>query len=115
MNSPHPSKEKPIVHQDRCPLCEAEVHVEPTALFGDMNCPSCDQKLWYLNAADSARFFEHQTSGELQDRAISFIAERLEVDKTQLAANPKMINELETDSLEALEMIMDLEEELGFV
>ena len=100
---------------DRCPHCDAKVTAEPMVLFGDTTCPQCNEKLWYLTAADSSRFFDHAASESLRDRAITFIAERLEVDAVQLAANPKLINELDHDSLESLEMLMDLEEELGLV
>ena len=112
MNSPSQDTNVPA---NRCPSCNAEIKAESTAFFGDMQCPSCSKKLWFLVAADSARFFEYDTSAELQDRAISFIAERMEVDKDELAANPGLLNDQETDSLEALELLMDLEEELGLV
>ena len=101
--------------QNRCPLCDADIRVDSTALFGDFECPECNEKLWFLTAADSARFFEHESSRELQGQAIGFIAQRMEVDEGKLREDPSILNDLETDSLEALELLMDLEEELGLV
>lgn len=84
-------------------------------LFGQIACPQCSVKLWYIAAADSARFFEYETSKDLQNRAISFVAERMDLDVDELSANPALLNEQDTDSLETLELLMDLEEELGLV
>lgn len=100
---------------DRCPHCDGGVEPDATALFGEMDCPECSTKLWFLTAANSARFFDHTASKDLRNKTLDFVAERLEVDRDQLAADPKMINALDNDSLETLELLMDLEEELGLV
>ncbi len=80
-----------------------------------MDCLQCEVRLWYLTTADSARFFDFASTGDLQKRAIEIIAERFEVDEEKLAENPRLINEVATDSLESLELIMDLEEQLELV
>ncbi|QDT10586.1 acyl carrier protein [Planctomycetes bacterium K23_9] len=103
------------VTPNRCPLCESSVSVETTDFFGEIDCPDCNKRLWFLAAADSARFFEQATSGDLQQQAIQMIAEKFELDPQKLAGNPQLINDVDTDSLEALELIMDLEDELGLV
>ncbi len=104
---------KPSVQPNQCPLCEAEVKVDGTLLLGETSCPHCEKKLWFLAAPDEARFFDYENSGDLREKTSPFVAERLDVDRAQLIANPNMLNELEVDSLEALELLMDLEEELG--
>ena len=106
---------KPSHQTNRCPLCQSEVRVEPSVLFGDTQCPGCDKKLWYLAAANDARFFDFEASAQLQQRTYEFVSERFEVDADELRANPKILDERDVDSLEALEMLMDLEEELGLV
>ena len=78
-----------------------------------MPCTHCEKKLWYLAAANEARFFDYESSEEMRERTYSFVAERLEVDRDRIQANPKILDELDIDSLEALELLMDLEEELG--
>ena len=106
---------KPSVQPNQCPQCKGEVRIEASSLFGDMPCPHCDTKLWYLAAANEARFFDYETSAEMRDKTYSFVAERLELERDRVEANPKFLDELDIDSLEALEMLMDLEEELGLV
>ncbi len=96
-----------------CPLCNCDVHVEGNSLFGEQACAGCGKKLWFLTAAHEARFFDYETSGELRDKACGFIAERFEIDREKLT--PNVLDEMDVDSLEALEMLMELEEELGLV
>ena len=84
-------------------------------MFGDFQCPECDTKLWFLSAANEARFFDHDESSEMRSKTYEFVAERFEIDQSRIEANPKILDELDIDSLEALEMLMDLEEELGLV
>lgn len=99
---------------NRCPHCEREVRPQSEALFGQMPCPTCGKELWYLSAASEGKFFDFESSAEIQQKTYTFIAERLEVDRDELIANPqKIADELNVDSLEALEMLMDLEDELG--
>ena len=112
MNSPSQETE---FTTNCCPSCKTDIRVEPSILFGEMACPKCSKRLWYLVAADSARLFDFESSTDLQKRAITFIAQRMEVDADELSADPSILNNLETDSLEALELLMDLEEEIGLV
>jgi len=105
----HPAK------NNACPLCDATVKPDTAVLFGEIDCPECAKRLWYLTLADSARCFEYDSSGDLQQQAIDIIAERYELDPGKLAADATMLNGVETDSLAALELIMDLEDELGLV
>lgn len=100
---------------DQCPHCNVAVKAESMVLFGDLDCPECSKALWFLTAANSARFFDHAASEGLRNRTLDFVAERLEIEVEKLASDPKAINELDNDSLETLELLMDLEEELGLV
>ena len=43
---------------------------------------------------------------------MQFIAEKLELDREALESNPDLLNSTDADSLERLEMLMELEEEL---
>ena len=113
-SSTGPSSTGPV-DKNRCPLCGGEVKVETDQIFGEIDCPQCGKHLWFLSAAFAARFFDFESSTELREQAIGMMAERLELDPSDLANNPKLIQEIETDSLEALELIMDLEEQLGLV
>jgi hypothetical protein len=39
-----------------CPLCLANVSVEPSVLIGDATCPRCGQLLWFVQAAGTMRW-----------------------------------------------------------
>ena len=106
-NSSHPS--------NTCPKCQSEIHSQENALFGEFECPDCQAKLWFLAAANEARFFDYEASSEMRDKTYEFVAERFEIERERIEDNPKILDELDIDSLEALEMLMDLEEELGLV
>ena len=100
---------------NQCPLCQCGIQIEPTSIFGDFDCRGCGRTLWYLAASNTARFFEHAQAKPIRDYVIDFIAERLDVDPLALAEDPELLNSQDTDSLERLEMLMELEEELEIV
>jgi acyl carrier protein len=94
-----------------CPLCLADVIVEPTVLIGDATCPRCGQLLWFIQAAGTTRLFDAQKSSPPRDRVIDVIAEQLGVDREKIANNPSLLNDIAADSLDAVELVMELEEE----
>lgn len=100
---------------NQCPNCQSKVQVQPTSIFGEYNCSDCESKLWFLAAGDVPKFFDFVEATPLREYVIQFIAEKLELDYAQLVANPELLNTSETDSLERLEMLMELEEQLEIV
>ena len=48
-----------------------------------------------------------------QDRLIEIIAEQLQVDKAQIVPEASFMDDLGADSLDTVELVMALEEELG--
>jgi len=48
-----------------------------------------------------------------QDRLIEIIAEQLQIDKAQIVPEASFMDDLGADSLDTVELIMALEEELG--
>tara|TARA_R110002049_G_scaffold305056_3_gene501065 strand:+ start:4577 stop:4915 length:339 start_codon:yes stop_codon:yes gene_type:complete len=112
MNRPFTTPESAV---NRCPKCDNTIQLEPTSIFGQYSCKQCDSTLWFLAAGDTARFFEYTEAESLREFVIDFIAERLEIDSQSLAANPDLLNSSDTDSLERLEILMELEETLELV
>lgn len=74
-----------------CPLCGATSKLEPAFPGGDAVCPACGQLLWWF-----------------RDRLGEQLASALET----LSLNDSL-NKLGLDSLEAVELAMELEEEFG--
>jgi acyl carrier protein len=49
--------------------------------------------------------------GAVQDRVIDIVAEQLGVDKEKVAPETSFVNDLGADSLDTVELVMELEEE----
>ena len=93
-----------------CPLCQADVVVEPSILFGDATCPNCGQLLSFIQFSEVARFFVPR-SLQSKDRILDIIANQLGVDRDRIVNNPSLFNEIGVDSLDTVELVMAMEEE----
>jgi len=97
----------------RCPLCGKQVVIEPSAMFGDATCPDCGHLLWFVRLADEVRVYEHDKANEFRERLKTMIAEQLGVDESKITGDVSLIDELGADSLDVVELVMELEEEFG--
>jgi acyl carrier protein len=70
----------------RCPICENVVRVEPSGPIGDAPCPRCGSLLLY-------------------------VAESLGISPEKLSLETSFTNDLGADSLDTVELVMELEEE----
>src|SRR5947209_13760658 len=84
---------------NRCPVCGAEIRIDPSQPPGDAPCPRCGQLVWF-----------DQTG--LQRRALEMIASRLGFDASAINFDSPLAD-LGTDSLDVVELILELEEEFG--
>ena len=89
----------------------ANVIVEPSVLVGDATCPRCGQLLWFIQSPDETRFFDAKQSHAIKDRITDIIANQLGVDREQIANNPALLHDMGVDSLDVVELVMELEEE----
>ena len=94
-----------------CPLCLGHVIVEPSVFIGDATCPRCGQLLWFIQIADTTRLFDAEKSQPGRERAIEIIANQLGVAPHETANNPGLLNDFGADSLDVVELVMELEEE----
>ena len=97
----------------RCPLCGKQVVIEPSALFGDATCPHCGQLLWFIRLSDELRVYEYDQADELRDRLKDVLAEQLGVDKSKVTGDLSVLKDLGADSLDVVELVMELDEEFG--
>jgi acyl carrier protein len=58
------------------------------------------------------RFIEYEAAEEIRERIIKVVAENLGINKHALASDPALIKDSGLDSLDVVELIMELEEEL---
>ena len=94
-----------------CPLCGANVVIEPSILVGDAPCPRCGQLLWFIQSPETTRVFDARESSITRDRVIDIVANQLGVDRDKIPNHPNLLNELGADSLDTVELIMEPEEE----
>lgn len=91
---------------NRCPVCGHAFRIEPSCPIGDAPCPACGTLLWFVTGAAEARFFDPETAG-----LIELVAARRGVSPAAVRAS--RLDELGLDSLEIVELVMELEEQLG--
>jgi len=51
------------------------------------------------------------TEAEIQDKVISIVAEQMGVDRAQITRDTSFVNDLNADSLDTVELVMELEDE----
>ena len=105
------SSRTPEGQPNHCPVCDADVCVDPSPLFGDATCPKCGSLLWFLNVQPHSHVFERSRSRSIRDRVMAMVAEQLGLDPTKITENTSFVNDLGVDSLDMVELVMDLEEE----
>lgn len=105
------SSRTPEGQPNSCPLCGADVVLEPSILIGDAPCPHCGQLLWFIQSPETTRLFGARQSATARDRVIDIIANQLGVDRDKVPNQPSLLNELGADSLDTVELIMEPEEE----
>src|SRR5262245_27634471 len=47
---------------NHCPICNADVCIEPSVLFGDATCPNCGHLLWFLHLQSTTYIIERPRS-----------------------------------------------------
>lgn len=107
------SSRTPEGSPNRCPVCGNQVTIEPSLFFGDAPCPSCGTLLWFLLTASEPRFYEHAAADSLRSRVIRLVAEQLGITQADLDCDPTRLKSLEVDSLDVVELVMEMEEEGG--
>lgn len=90
---PAPSALTPEGELYKCPLCGATLLIEPS-IVGDVCCPRCGQLIW-----------------QIRNRLRQILAEQLGVPKEQIAESTAFATDLRADSLDQVEVVVELEEE----
>ncbi len=80
--------------------------------FGDAPCPNCGHLLWFLNLPGETLIYEHQEAQTIRDRFIELVSQWLGVSREQVLADPSLAKDLIKDSLDLVELVMELEEGL---
>ena len=86
----------PEGYPSHCPICGAEANIEYSEPIGDATCPSCGHLLWRRS--------------EIVDQLRNRISKALDV-PIESVTLPMYLKDLGADSLDTVELAMDLEEE----
>jgi acyl carrier protein len=101
----------------RCTVCDGAVVIDSSYLAGDVPCPACGTLLWFVRTSQGLRLYDEQTVPAEKRLRIAAVVERLFADLWVVRAGAPSGNtvfaELGFDSLDVVELVMDLEEELG--
>jgi hypothetical protein len=105
------SSRTPEGQPNHCPVCNADVSVDPSSIFGDAPCPVCGNLLWFVRSNTGRLLFERESTESLREAVVRLIAEQLGVDPKRIESDRALLNNINADSLDIVELVMELEEE----
>ena len=108
------SSRTPEGEPNLCPVCGGLISVEPSTPSGDSPCPCCGVLLWFLRTSDGVRLYEVNRIVQIRERVANILARALHVSKEELARRTFSVENLGMDSLDLVELVMELEEEFDF-
>lgn len=95
-----------------CPKCEKKLSGDPLLFVGTMVCTTCDAELWFLKLGVEEVFYVSADSVDYQSQVLSVIGKKLKHPADQIIDNRDLASELDYDSLEMIELAMEIEDEL---
>jgi acyl carrier protein len=96
---------------NHCPICDTILCIDPSRSEGDAPCPNCGTLLWFFNTSAGMRFYEANVVEPLWDKFLQTIYTFLGVNKDQITPTTSFVEDVGADSLDIVELIMELEEE----
>jgi acyl carrier protein len=99
---------------NQCPVCSKSLTIEPSTPFGDATCPHCGSLLWFVSGEPKTHYFEYEAAAPVRERIRQLLAEHAGISLDKLPDDVRDVNfqELGLDSLDIVELVMELEEEL---
>ena len=95
---------------NHCPVCDALICVEPSQPPGDAPCPNCGVLLWFIRTSSGVRFHPTEDAAPVRERIAEILCENLGVNP-DAARSPSFLEDMRIDSLDIVELVMELEEE----
>src|SRR5687767_7527850 len=94
----------PFPGDNRCPLCRAALWAPAGEAIGSRDCPRCGAALWVLVGAAGPMFFVRQAGQSKAGFLAALAGPSSEAEMEQVLRN--------ADSLDLVELVMDIEEGL---
>jgi acyl carrier protein len=99
---------------NRCPVCGSDVRIDPSLPFGDAPCPKCGCLLWFVGVPpETHHFFEYDAAEPIREALLQRLAHDLGVSRHDLETDPEIFKKIGVDSLDFVELLMELEEEFA--
>jgi acyl carrier protein len=98
---------------NNCPVCDGLICIEPSQPLGDAPCPNCGTLLWFFDTSAGMRFHDSKVVAPLRDKIFQTICENLGVNQERISSTTTFSEDMGADSLDIVEMVMELERELG--
>jgi acyl carrier protein len=98
---------------NHCPICDTFVCLEPSQPPGDAPCPNCGTLLWFFPTSAGMRFYESKAIAPLRDKILQTLCANLGVNQEQISTTTSFSKDIGADSLDIVELVMELEEEFG--
>ena len=99
---------------NECPVCGHAVKMEPSRPFGDATCPSCGSLLWFVQF-NSDTFLNEKNQDTNSIDLLKQVANQLGLSEDEFYQNGHFnedwIKQFELDSLNLVELAMELEDE----
>lgn len=100
----------------RCPVCGGQVCIKPSLALGnascaDVPCAKCGTLLWFVCADGESRIYPTSTIQSLASRVKAALGKLIGVTAEDVASETSFLEDLSADSLDTVELIMELEEE----
>ena len=92
-----------------CPICNGDVGIDPSLWFGETTCPNCGETLWAVRFTHGLIAFK--PSEKVRERTLEeVLSEYLGIEQAKL--DPRVELDLGIDSLDFVELVIELEEEM---
>lgn len=106
------SSRTPEGEPNSCPVCRSEIVTEPSQPSGDAPCPKCGALLWFIKSDRGVHYLESDKIAQIRDKIVEAIRKHLGGAPKQVADSTSF-DDAGADSLDIVELVMELEEEFG--
>jgi acyl carrier protein len=106
-----PTSRTPEGEPNYCPVCKSLISIEPSHPPGDAPCPKCGRLLWFGQTSSGMHCYDRDAVTGILERLRRILAERLALSANDVTWSAPFIEDVGADSLDILELVMELEEE----
>jgi acyl carrier protein len=112
------SSRTPEGQSNTCPVCKSVVCIEPSLALenvrcSDAPCPNCGTLLWFVCGETGYRLYRAAQIEALANRMANAFGTIVGASKRDVASSKSFLDDLGADSLDTVELMMELESEWG--